>query len=464
MTTTRRRFLQLSMAGAATALAPRHAVGRAADGAIEIVAGPTTYELYPGVPSALWTYNGVTPGPELRVKRGERLEVRLVNRLEEPTTIHWHGIRIHNAMDGVPGLTQAAVPPGETFEYGFVAPDAGTYWYHSHEKAWSQVARGLYGALIVEEDEPLFDPGHDLTLVLDDWRLDRSDTFDAGTLGNLAEWAHGGRLGDWLTVNGTSTPSFTLRAGEAYRLRLINAANARILEFDPRRFGARVLAYDGQNLAAPEALDDAPLLLGPAQRVDLLVTPGEGGGFSLDEISAGEAVEAARFVVEGSGEAAAPRLRLVPNALPEPDMAMARVVPLKMTGGAMGRTGDVTYNGRPLEGEDFRETRQVWAMNGVANLPREPLFRAKRGETILVETLNDTAFPHAMHVHGHHFRVVERSGSTVDEGAPWRDTFLVGPGQTTKIAFVADNPGKWLLHCHMLEHAAAGMRTWFEVA
>ena len=104
----------------------------------------------PGV--SIWGYQGTVPGPMIRVKRGERVRVRLKNGLEQPTTIHWHGIRIANAMDGVPGLTQDAVKPGASFDYSFIAPDAGTYWYHSHAKTWEQVARGLYGMLIVEED------------------------------------------------------------------------------------------------------------------------------------------------------------------------------------------------------------------------------------------------------------------------------------------------------------------------
>ncbi|WP_417434325.1 multicopper oxidase domain-containing protein [Hoeflea sp.] len=124
---------------------------------------------------------------------------------------------------------------------------------------------------------------------------------------------------------------------------------------------------------------------------------------------------------------------------------------------------DITYKGRKLKGDDIRTTRQAWAFNGVANLAEEPFFDARQGETILLETVNRTAWVHAMHVHGHHFQILNRSGSVVDEGKPWRDTFLIGPDQTTEIAFVADNPGKWLFHCHMLEHAAAGMNTWFEV-
>lgn len=129
----------------------------------------------------------------------------------------------------------------------------------------------------------------------------------------------------------------------------------------------------------------------------------------------------------------------------------------------MGRMVETVYNGKVLSGDDFRRTGQLWAFNGVANLAEDPFFSVKRGDSVILEVLNNTSFAHAMHVHGHHFRVIEREGATIDDGQPWRDTFAIGPSQKTRIAFVADNPGKWLFHCHMLEHAAAGMNTWFEV-
>ena len=131
-----------------------------------------------------------------------------------------------------------------------------------------------------------------------------------------------------------------------------------------------------------------------------------------------------------------------------------------MTGGAMGGGfGEMTHKGKPLTHDQIRQTGQVWAFNTVANIAEEPLMTAKRGETIIVEMKNDTAFPHAMHVHGHHFFVLNEQNTAGD----FRDTVLIHRNDTVRIAFVADNPGKWLLHCHMLEHAAAGMNTWFQV-
>lgn len=461
----RRRLLAGFSSGLVASQLPSLSLATSSDGFFDLIAAPSKQRLYlpDAPPSDLWTYNGSAPGPEIRVRKGERVQVRFTNKLDEPTSVHWHGIRIDNAMDGVSGLTQEPVEPGGSFVYDFVAPDAGTFWYHAHNKSWNQVARGLYGPLIVDETEPVFERSNDITLVLDDWRLAGEGVLDVASLGSMMEWAHGGRLGNWLTVNGQSRPVTGLVRGQTYRLRVINAANARVFEIDPNRFGAKILGFDGQSFTEPARLDYAPLILGPAQRVDLMVVAES--DFTVAEVFGDTPYPIAGFSVSDAETTEAPRsdIKLQPNVLPAPDLASARRIRLEMTGGAMGGMVDIIYKGRKLEGDDFRTARQAWAFNGVANLAEDPFFEAHRGETILIETVNRTAWVHAMHVHGHHFQILNRSGSVVDEGKPWRDTFLIGPDQTTEIAFVADNPGKWLFHCHMLEHAAAGMNTWFEV-
>lgn len=460
-----RRDILIGFASTAASLQlPSLALAQIEDGYFELTAGLSKQKLYlaDGPESDLWTYNGSAPGPEIRVKKGERVRVNFTNNLEEPTSIHWHGIRIENAMDGVSGLTQAPVQPGESFIYDFVAPDAGSYWYHAHNKSWNQVARGLYGSLIIDDIDPLFDQDHDITLMLDDWRLAGEGTLETASLGALMDWSHGGRLGNWLTINGQSQPKKMLKKGEHYRLRLINAANARIFALDFAPLNAKALAYDGQLLREPQLLKTGPLLLGPAQRVDLLVTPES--SFTLDEISTGEAIALMAFEISGDSQSTPFSQSLHPSQLPEPDLANAQKFTLDMSGGAMGNFGDMVYNGKKLEGDDFRNTGQVWAFNGVANIAEKPFFNVATGTTIIVDVRNNTAWRHAMHVHGHHFKILNRSGTESDDGQIWRDTFLIEPQQTTQIAFVADNKGKWLLHCHMLEHAAAGMNTWFNVS
>lgn len=438
---------------------------QAADGYLDIVAKEAKLKLHPkGATSNLWTYNGTLPGYEIRVKKGKKVKVRFTNQLPEPTSIHWHGIRIENSMDGVSGLTQEPVEPGNTFVYEFVVPDSGTYWYHAHNKSWNQVARGLYGPLIVEEETQPFDSDHDITLVIDDWRLNKGGGLDLSSLGSLMDWTHGGRLGNFVTVNAANLPTFTLKTGEGYRLRLINVSNARVFGIDPNRFGAVVIAYDGQALDTPMTLGYEPLLIGPAQRVDLYLMPEKEGSLLLEEVSFESPITIADFKITKGVKTDVGMPILQSNLLPEPDLKNAKEFRLNMTGGAMAAIGEnIQFNGKPLNAADFRSTKQAWAFNGVANLPEAPFFKVNKGETVIIETLNATVFLHAMHVHGHHFRILNRSESEIDEGQPWHDTFLIGPEQKMKIAFVADNPGKWLLHCHMLEHAAAGMNTWFEV-
>ena len=457
----RRNFIAGSAAFLSGTLVPRLSLAQTGPRMFDLVAGRAKKALYQQELSDLWIYNNSVPGPEIRATKGERIQVNFRNELEEPTSIHWHGIRIENAMDGVSGLTQEPIKPGEDFVYEFTVPDSGTYWYHAHNRSWNEVGRGLYGPLIVDEVEPAFDRKHDITLVIDDWRLRQPGVLDVESFGSLMEWSHGGRLGNWITVNGQSRPAMKLQQGEPFRLRLINAANSRVLEIDPNRFGGRVIAYDGQALPEPMKLSYSPALLGPAQRMDLLVMPQV--DFVIEEISGEQPVPLVSFAIDRTASGAPVPPALIANSIPEPNLTNAREETVLMEGGAMGGFVDITYNGRRLEGEDFRRTGQVWAFNGIANLAKEPLFRAKQGETVVIETKNQTGWLHAMHVHGHHFRVISRSGSEIDEGKPWRDTFLVGPEQTTRIAFVADNPGKWLYHCHMLEHAAAGMTTWFEI-
>ncbi|WP_424983838.1 multicopper oxidase family protein [Maritalea sp. S77] len=465
--TSRRDALKLLGGGvAALVVVPSISLAEERDGtSFKLVAQPVQHKLHPAPDaqeSTLWSYNGQVAAPTLRIKQGERVTIEFTNALPEPTSIHWHGLRIANEMDGVSGLTQDPVPPGESFTYEFVAPDAGTYWYHAHHKSWEQVARGLYGGLIVEPaDGTVLPDAQDHLLIIDDWRLDGEGKFDAASLGAPMDWSHGGRLGNWLTVNGQSLPNISLPKNAPSRLRLINASNSRILDIDPGRFGGKILAFDGQALPdAPMELGYTPLLLGPAQRVDLLVEPEE--DFVLEELSQ-EPFAFCSFEVETSEQKAAAFTVPTPNKLPMPAAEDRFKFDLRMTGGAMGRLDNIYYQGEKLDSGGFQRTKQFWAFNNVANLAEEPLFRVKKGQTVELNVSNITAFMHAMHVHGHHFLIEDRDGRGVEQSPLWRDTFLVGAEQSTRIAFVTDNAGKWLFHCHMLEHAASGMNAWFEV-
>lgn len=460
----RRAFLSTAL-GAATLPLMRLSAVAAGPNSIELVAKKSQINLAgPGSPaSTLWTYNGVSPGPLLRAKRGEVLAIRFKNELDEPTSVHWHGIRIKNAMDGVSGLTQDPVPPGESFDYEVNLPDAGTFWYHAHNESWKQVAMGLYGPLIVDEDDaPAFAAANDITLVFDDWRLGRDGTFDAASLGSVMDWAHQGRLGNYLTVNGVSQPTLSVPAGQWLRLRFINAANSRILAFSPKKLGGRIIALDGQPVTNPGAEAADRISLGPAQRMDLVVKFDQEGTIPIEEIT-GDPFMTASLQVTAATEAtsAGDAPRLSPAQIAEPDLANAQQFEMSLDGGAMSMAS-LTYNGRRLGGMSMMTEKQMWGLNGIANMSADPFFSVPSGQTVVVTTINRTNFSHAMHTHGHHFRIVERNGQKLAQDA-WRDTFLIAPREEVKIAFVADNKGKWLYHCHMLEHAAGGMTTWFAV-
>lgn len=463
----RRQFLEASSALAIAATIPLS--GRASISPRTIKTGFAEASLMgPDKPkTSVMAYDAQIPGPTIRIPQGERVAFRLHNDLDQPTSVHWHGIRLENAMDGVPGLTQAPINPGEAFDYNFVAPDAGTYWYHSHLKSWEQVTRGLYGALIVEEPVPV-SVDTDRVFLADDWRLDENGQI-AGNFGHMRDASHGGRMGNWLTVNGQTKPIFDVRPGERIRLRCISAANARIMAFAFPGLKPSVVAIDGQPLAVPEELI-APLAIAPAQRADLIIDiPTDGPKeFLINEVSTGEPLSAAIFVVSGAPYRdkvlAMGSLILPPNPLPDAlitDDALA--VDLLMEGGAMGQLREATYHGQLYDLRSLvLEKGKAWAFNGEAGRTVEPLFKASLGRTVTINMINETRWPHAMHIHGHHFRIVEKNGQPIND-LTWRDTELMEPGDRTRIAFLADNPGKWLFHCHMLEHHMAGMGTWFEV-
>lgn len=435
----------------------------------QLSAKPGTVALMgPEKPSTqVWGYNGRVPGPVLRVPQGSRLEARFENALPQGSTIHWHGIRIDNAMDGVAGLTQDAVPPGGGFDYRFTLPDAGTFWYHPHNRSWEQVARGLYGLLIVEEaDAPAFD--RDLVFLADDWRLTEAGAIDEASFGRMMDWSHAGRLGNWLTINGRSQPDLAVKAGERIRLRLANTATARVMTFRFEGHEPQVIALDGQPVT-PHPPAQGRIVLPPGARCDLVLDMAldPGAEALIFEVSHQDPLLAARLVYDPVAviRSGPPNTSLALPGNPlslDLDLSGAISVPLVMTGGAMGRMESAVYQGETLGIRDLVGHGQAWAFNGVAGRTETPLFEAARGRTVVLGMVNDTRWPHAIHLHGHHVREIKRNGR--EPGVPtWRDTVLLDPDERVEAAFIADNPGKWMIHCHMLEHQAAGMATWFKV-
>jgi FtsP/CotA-like multicopper oxidase with cupredoxin domain len=423
-------------------------------------------------PTHIWGYDGTTPGPTLRVRQGEEVKVRLLNELDQPTVVHWHGLRLPNAMDGVPHLTQMPIGPGESFDYRFVAPDAGTFWYHTHFLSSEQLARGLYGVLLVEEREPVA-VDRDLVVVVDDWRLTDSGAIHP-SFGNLHDAAMAGRLGQYITLNSEDTLDIPVRTNERLRLRLVNTANSRIFQLRIDKHRARVMAVDGQPIA-PEIAPGGILRLAPGNRVDLFLDatlePGSKAPILVDDLRGGE-LQVGRLLYDAGEPLRAAPLpdpeRLPDNPLAAKlDIAGALKVDVPLDGGGMrmmmlGRgMGGMGAGG--FRGQGVPEEQRIWALAGIAATGHDgpPLFTVERGRTVVIDFPNRGPFSHAMHVHGHHFRQFDGEG---DRFRPyWLDTVIVDGQRTERIAFVADNPGKWMLHCHMIEHMATGMAAWFAV-
>ena len=300
----RRAFLNTATAFVSTFVAPHRSMGSPRSSHYRLVAGPARHQLGPSgaLETELWLYNAVSPGPAIVADEGDELVVDFTNNLEQPTTIHWHGIRNVNEMDGVPGLTQLPIEPGETFTYRFPVNYAGTYWYHAHNKAWEQVTRGLYGPLIVNESKP--NSVLDVVLLADDWRLKEDYQLEEASLGSLRDWSHPGRLGNWLTINGQDQPVIKLQRDSFVRLRFINSANARTLEFEIEGRALEIIALDG---APCDPFKRNTIKLGPGQRVDILFEVDD-ENFDLSEISGGQSYQAAKFAVLDKSNLASPKL------------------------------------------------------------------------------------------------------------------------------------------------------------
>lgn len=462
MTLDRRTFCKGAVSVAALATAgPLHA---AADQTL--TARKASVQLAPaGYPATeVWSYDGTLPGPVIRVPQGGRVTRRLVNELDVPTSIHWHGIRIDNAMDGVSGLTQDPVPPGDFYDYDFEVPDAGTYWYHAHKNSMEQVARGLSGVLIVDETTPP-DVDRDEILMIDDWLLDSETGSFVEPFGHPMVMSHGGRTGNLIGVNGRYDYALSAKQGERLRLRLINAANARIFVLRLQGLQGWTVALDGMPLDAVEPIT-GDIVMAPAQRVDLIVdvTASAGEPAALLAYMDDDSLQAlAEVTVTGSSDAPA---RPEPAPFPPnphsdlPDVSDAVSLEMAMEGGAMAGMDSALYEGERLGFRELIDKGQFWALAGQAGMSDTPFADLKLGQTVRVRLDNRTAFAHGMHLHGMHFREIRADGSF----GPLRDTILSFPDEPLEIVFVAHNPGKWLFHCHMLAHAASGMTTWISVS
>ncbi|MCU4182495.1 multicopper oxidase family protein [Bosea sp. BH3] len=425
-----------------------------------IVAGPAKVRLRPA-PAAetdIWAFDGATPGPVLRVKHGETLGFTLENTTTAPLGLHAYGLRGEAARDGVGGFSQPPIAPGESAECRLTPPDSGTLLYRALVLGGSSEpsGRGLAGLVIVEEKEPpLVDL--DLPVLVTDWLIGDDQAIQPFALqGNAA--ASAGRLGSWLTVNGRSPPQpVTARPGARIRLRLANACNARImrLRFDGGK--AVVIAVDSQPTETFEPVR-AQLPFAPGTRYDVILDlPEEAGASASVTALIGGGLPLVRIVTEGQKQArpaAPPTLRpnpALPAAVRMQDATRAEIV---IEGGAKLAEDKLDFTGLDLA--------RPWQVNGgTGSLQGKPLFSVKRGTPIVLAIDNRTAFIQPMHVHGHAFRLLH----PLDDG--WEpyflDTVQIPERKKLHIAFIADNPGRWLVSSTVLERFDLGVWAWFEV-
>jgi FtsP/CotA-like multicopper oxidase with cupredoxin domain len=403
---------------------------------------PGKAKIYPEAAEAadIWAFDGGLPAPILRVRLGETFKLRLTNETPSPLALHWHGLRGPNAMDGVAGLTQPPIPPGGQFDYSFAPPDAGTFLVRPlvPGRAGEAAGRGLSALLVVEEREPPKLDG-DYALVVRDWRVTPAGTLEP--FGQTESAAYAGRLGNRIDVAGFPAPNrLELAPGARIRLRLANAANARIMRIRFDNLKAYVAAIDGQPTETFEPLR-ATLPFAPGSRYDLFIDAPEPGAKGTITALIGAGVALAEISTKaGTAATTAPLVALRPNTLLPAEIRLQNAVrkDVVIEGGATrGPNGEPVFNG---------DLRAIWRVNGApGSAEAPPLLKASRGVPVVLV-----------------FRLLHG----LDDGWEpyWLDTFQVPEGKTLRIAFMADNPGKWMLGSTVLERLDTGLWTWLEVA
>ncbi len=382
------------------------------------------------------------PGPLIEANQGDKVIVRFTNNLGEATTIHWHGIRVPNAADGTPS-TQKEVAPGGSFVYEFIASDAGTFWYHPHIRGDVQLERGLYGMLVVHGG-PEVPVSADRSFVLDDVKLEAT--------GKLSEQTDAldimlGRQGNVLLVNGQRRGRLDIQRGARERWRFVNAANGRYFNLRLPGHTFTVIGWDGGLVPSPYTAET--LLIAPGERYEVLVTLTHklDGPLAVENIYYDRGHDIpdpgpqALFQVSFTGDA------IAPGQLPSTWGSMQAIAVTSTT---------------PAEMIVFREedsktpgSEPRFFINDNA-FPNVPLISGREGETAIWSVKNDTEMDHPFHLHGMFFQVLDVDGQA-PEHSGWKDTVNVPQKKTLRFAVRYGSPGRWMYHCHILEHAERGM-------
>jgi len=430
-----------------------------------------------GVTVRTWTWGNQLPGKEIRLRKGQKLSARLTNNLPADTTVHWHGLAIPNKMDGVPVLTQDPIRPGEQFHYEFTAPDAGTYWAHSH--VGLQTDRGLYAPLIIEDPDEHVDYDDELIVMLDDWidgtgpgpDPDDPDRVFASlqkTGMKPMEMDHGGGVsptspmggdgGDvtypYFIINGRipkDAQTVDYRPGQRIRLRIINAGGDTAFRVAVPGSLLTVTHTDGFPVIRRQA---DSVILGMGERVDAIITIGETSvpvvavperkkGYALLNMRVHDkpsTVDVEKFVSTVRDQVVLDTASLKPApGVVLPAKTPQQVLDLRLSGPVNGYT---------------------WSINGRLYEPPNNPLETSAGQRVRLRLINESMMFHPIHLHGHTFEV-----QAADQSAgPRKDTVLVAPMRTVEVDFDTNNPGSWIIHCHNTYHLEAGMATFIKYA
>lgn len=408
----------------------------------EMTAKPSVVSLFEGRDMEVWAFNEQVPGPTLRVKLGETVRLHFKNELPQPTTIHFHGVRVSNAMDGVPGVTQPPIQPGDEFTYEFTPKDAGTFWFHPHVRGSEQVERGLFGTLVVE-DVPSLGFSQDVVWVLDDWRLTPDGSKIDPRFNTGGDLMHDGRWGGTVTVNSRLNHELLVKPGERIRLRLVNTSNARAYAPNFEGLDAKVIAVDGMYTERP--LDPAGFVLAPGNRLDLDIRFSEqqrGELFAVvDQFSSRRTHQLASIRVDGE-----------PVVTPDFDSPAQAKIPAWE-----GALFTPVHTEFVLNARRGGKLGIEWLINNRPYSDYKPTSLVS-GQWHRLRFTNSSGRLHPMHIHGQFFKVLTRNGKPADEPY-FRDTVLLRPRDVVDVGLVPLDVGEWMMHCHILEHAESGMMT-----
>lgn len=446
-----------------------------------LTAKESEWTLSPDKTITAWTYNDTVPGEQIRVKEGEVVKVNLKNELDEPVTIHWHGVPVSNTQDGIPGVTQDAVVPGETYTYEYVANDPGTYWYHSHQDGVNQLDKGLYGTFIVEPKEGT-GVDRDYTLVLDEWEsgtheseMDMGDHDESMNMEGMSMNGMEGDMGsdndsgmrmghdmssyDIYTINGKSyeeSEPLKVKQGEKVKLRFVNAGYMAHKIHIPVNY--KVTHVDGQEVNNPEVEKASILEVAPGERYDIEFVANGKGDFTIDchgEMEASENMKIDVVYEKGNGK------KIEHSESPE-QVDLTTLGKKTEAPFSLNDEFDVEYTmelGAEMD-MDNEEMGMAWTINE-KTFPDVPPLKVTEGDKVKVTLTNNSMdnSTHPMHLHGHFFQILSKNGKPLEGSPIIKDTLNVKPGETYEVAFIADNPGNWLFHCHDLHHASNGMVT-----